>query len=453
MRSMTAKSMLLGVVALISAAAWSQAAPANSEQNDPNINIEDPMLTPPPISGWAYQVALDAERRPNTLNYGVVFSSAYSDNVFGAVGQGAISDISYSVWPTISLDASTSRRYWNFSYSPGFTFYQRTSSANQADQGASLEFQYRLSPHVTLDVRDTFSKSSSIFNQPSGGQSAVFGGTGGPNDSVIAPVANRMRNYGMFDLTYQYSANDMIGGGGMFGNLHYPDAGPNFGLWDSSAQGGSFFYTHRFSARHYVGAWYEYQHLMSFPNGLDAKTQTHSLFLFYSVFPTPRFSISVFGGPQRADIAEPALISSGIPAFAVRTWEPGAGASLAYQARRFSAALSYSHLVDESGGLISATRWDNASAAVRLQLTRNLAASLGGFYANNKILGDPPGAINGHSISGTVAVSRQIGNNLSVQAGYTRLRQNYAIPVIAAAPYMNRGFVSVAYTFTRPLGR
>lgn len=450
---MTSKLTCLGVMVLVSATAWAQVTATNAEQDAPNINTEDPMLTPPPISGWAYQVALDAEQRPNTVSYGVIFNSAYSDNAFAAIGRGAVSDISYSVWPTISLDASTSRRYWNFSYSPGFTFYQRTSSSNQADQGASLDFQYRLSPHVTLDVRDTFSKSSSIFNQPNGGQTDVFGGTGGPNDSVIAPVANRMRNYGIFDLTYQYSSDDMIGGGGMFGNLHYPEAGPNFGLWDSSAQGGSFFYTHRFSARHYLGAWYEYQHLMSFPDGLDAETQTHSAFVFYTFFPSPRFSLSVFGGPQRADITEPALVSSGLPAFAVRTWEPGAGASLAFQGRTLSAALSYSHLVDESGGLISATRWDNASVAVRFQLTRNLAASLGGFYANNKILGDPPGAVNGHSISGTVSVSRRIGDNFSVQAGYTRLRQNYAIPVIAAAPYMNRGFVSIAYTFTRPLGR
>ena len=34
------------------------------------------------------------------------------------------------------------------------------------DQNASINFQYRLSPHVTFSARDGFQKSSSVFNQP-----------------------------------------------------------------------------------------------------------------------------------------------------------------------------------------------------------------------------------------------------------------------------------------------
>jgi hypothetical protein len=45
-----------------------------------------------------------------------------------------VSDVSYSIWPTIALDETTSRLHWAISYAPGFTFYQRTSSRNEADQ-------------------------------------------------------------------------------------------------------------------------------------------------------------------------------------------------------------------------------------------------------------------------------------------------------------------------------
>ena len=106
----------------------------------------------------------------------MTFSSAYSDNVLGATGSnsGPVSDVSYSVWPTLALDETTTRLHWTLNYAPGFTFYQRTSSRNEADQNASIDFQYRLSPHVTFSAHDGFQKSSSVFNQPSLGSAGAF---------------------------------------------------------------------------------------------------------------------------------------------------------------------------------------------------------------------------------------------------------------------------------------
>ena len=88
----------------------------------------DRMLTPPPVSGEAYPVWLGSEERANYLRGGVTFNTAYSDNVLGATGTSPVSDLSYSVWPTISLDETTTRLHAALTYSPGFTFYQRTSA-------------------------------------------------------------------------------------------------------------------------------------------------------------------------------------------------------------------------------------------------------------------------------------------------------------------------------------
>ena len=49
--------------------------------------------------------------------------SAYSNNISGGGGSNPVSDMSYSIWPTLALDKTTSRLHLVLSYSPGFTFY------------------------------------------------------------------------------------------------------------------------------------------------------------------------------------------------------------------------------------------------------------------------------------------------------------------------------------------
>ena len=130
-------------------------------------NTDSRMMTPPPVSGQSYPQVPTSQERSNYLQAGVTFSTAYSDNILASAGSNSVSDEIYSVFPTLALNETTTRLHWTLTYAPGFTFYQHTSSLNQADQNASIDFQYRLSPHVTFSARDGFQKSSSVFNQPS----------------------------------------------------------------------------------------------------------------------------------------------------------------------------------------------------------------------------------------------------------------------------------------------
>ena len=193
------------------------------------------MLTPPPVSGAAYPVWLGSEERANYLRGGVTFNTAYSDNVLGATSATPVSDLSYSVWPTISLDETTSRLHAALTYAPGFTFLSAHQCYNEADQNLSLDLQYRLSPHVTVSLRDSFQKSSNVFNQPDQGLvGVVSGSTQAANDSVVAPLADRLSNNGNVGITYQFSLNAMVGASGIFTNLHYPDPAEVPGLYDAS---------------------------------------------------------------------------------------------------------------------------------------------------------------------------------------------------------------------------
>ncbi len=424
---------------------------------DTSVDANDVrMVTPPPVSGQTYPTTLTSEQRSNYLRGGVSFTGAYSDNAVGVNVNGhPVSDESYSIAPTLALDTTTSRTHFLATYAPGYTFYQHTNSRNEADQNASIEFQYRLSPHVTFSALDGFQKSSNVFNQPNFGLGGgVSGGAQGGNDSIVAPIADRLSNSGNVGLTYQYALNSMVGASGTFTNLHYPNPDQVPGLGDSSSQGGLAFYSLRVAKAHYIGATYEYQRLVAYPTAGQTETQTHAVFFFYTFYPTAKVSVSLFGGPQHSDTVQPALSGSS-PSLETRSWTPAAGASLGWQGLRTSMALSYNHVITGGGGLGGAVQFDAANASLRQQLTKRTAISVNGGYAQNNMLGMALlGQTNGHSLSGTLAVQQQFGPHVNVQAGYTRLHQSYSqVAVLAATPDTNREFVSISYEFSHALGR
>jgi hypothetical protein len=360
-----------------------------------------------------------------------------------------VGDESYSIWPTISLDETRSRFHLTLSYSPGYTFYQNTSSLNAANQNFAVGFKYRLSPHLTLSLRDSFQKTSSILNQvnPDSG-SPVSGAVFVPNNSVIAPIADVLTNNANATLTYQFSADGMIGASGTFTNLHYPNATQVPGLFDSSSMGGSAFYNYRLSAKNYIGATYQYQTFFSYLTGGQSETQTQSILLFYTLYFKPTLSLSLFGGPQYSNTQQLGLPSS-------QLWSPAAGASFGWQGKLTSAAVSYSQAISGGGGLVGAVHYYGVNGALRRQITRNLNASISASYANNQVLDALPGYNNsGHTVSGGASLQRQIGKNLNAGVQYTRVRQVYTdVPAISVVPDHNRIAGTISYQFSKALGR
>lgn len=441
----------LSFALLMAAPLWAQ---VDTNGTDPMDTSNDTrMLTPPPVSGQAYPTALGSEQRSNYLRYGVSFTSAYSDNSVG--GTTPVSDTSYSILPTVALDETTPTLHSVLTYSPGFTFYQRTTARDEADQNVSLNVNDRLSPHVTLTARDGFQKSSSVFNQLDYGSGGISGGSQGANDSVIAPISPFLRNSADVSVSYQFALNGMVGASGTFTNLHYYNSAEVLGLADSTTQGGSVFYSLRASRLHYFGVTYQYQRIVSSspPEG-QSETQTQAMLFYYTLYPTSRLSISVFGGPQHSSTVQPPLLGLSLPP--AIAWNPSIGGSFSWQGQLTNAALSYSHTISGGGGLNGAVHMDSANLSVRRQIARSLNASLSGAYAQNNVVGSPlfGGSNDGHSISCTGSLSKQFGEHISFQLGYSRLHQDYSgVQVLAATPDTNREFVSVSYQFSRPLGR
>lgn len=408
---------------------------------------EDRMATPTPVSSGGYSTDFAAETpRTNYLKAGLSLSAAYDDNIGAGIGT-RIKDQTYSIWPTIELDQTRSRLGWTLSYIPGFTFYQHTTSLDQADHNLSATLHYWLSPHVELKMREGFRKTSNVFNPTS--EQTLTGGPSGvievPNVSIIPPASEQTSNFSNIELTYQFGLNSMVGAKGTYSIQNYSQSLRSAGLFESQTAAGEVFYSHRLALKHYVGLTYQFQNLLTKPSIF--RTQTQSAVLFYTFMWAPGFSISVFGGPEyaqtRGDFA------------ALHTVTPLAGASVGWQRSRTSLAISFARRVSDGGGLPQALVSETGEASVRRQLAKRLSAGISGMYARNKALNPSlPGAASGHTAEGSAYLEQSLSDHASVQLGYSRLHQSYGtIAALSSFPDRNRVWVTLSFGLERPLGR
>src|SRR6476646_8881018 len=80
---------------------WAQVEPSAS--GGP-VGLDDThMMTPPPVSSESYPTSFGSETQSNFLAAGVIFTSAYVDNLMVGDTNSAISDVTYAILPTVNL--------------------------------------------------------------------------------------------------------------------------------------------------------------------------------------------------------------------------------------------------------------------------------------------------------------------------------------------------------------
>lgn len=425
-------------------------------QVSPVVLGGEAMRTPPPVSIEDYSTAIGLEERRNYLQGGISLGAAYDDNLLAGVGSEPVSDESYTIQPMVQLDQSNARMHQTYTYRPGFTFYQHTSARNESDHDLSGDFQYRLTPFVTVTANDTFRKSSNVFNGDIPGAGGVSGSGQTPVIPVVAPVANQLSNTAGAEITDQFGLNSMVGVSAVFANLHYGNSNQVLGLSNARSQGIAGFYNHRLAEDKYFGATYQYTRyvatISAVPNAQladSSTTSTNSLQFFFTMYLRPNLSFSLSGGPQHYEVSQLAVPSAG-------SWSPSATASVGWQKARFGLAAGYSRTVTGGGGLVGAYNANSGNLALRYAFARSWSAGASGNYVITKNVNaitavDNPG---GHTISATASVQHMFGEHLNLECGYTRLHQSYSnIAVVASNPDVNREYVSVSYQFSRPIGR
>ena len=439
----------LSLALLVAIPAWSQALPTATA--GPEIPEDEYRMPIPPIaSGEAFPTTTLSETRSNYLDAGLTFQPAYYDNLLAGTGTQPITDVGYSITPSIEFDQLTSRLHQIWTYHPVFTLYQKTTARNDWDQSAALDVQYRLSQHITVSGRDIFQKSSNVFNQAYSLAGAPI--TGAPPSTpadVVAPFADQVTNTASAEIAYQYDRNEMIGCGGTTSMFNYPNQAQSLGLYNSSSRGGSAFYSHRLFGTQYAGATYRYLRVLGQPVSGQLEIQTHALFFFYNASLGQRLTLSLAAGPQYYDYAQPPL-----PAY--KSLTPAVTGSMSWQGARTNFATSYSRSVTGGAGQLGALSSNTvyASAHWQLALTWSVGSTVSYALYKNVTPLSVSSSQGGHSISGSISLDHSLSDHFRTQLGYQRLHQTYnGIAAITANPDSDSAFISISYQFSRPLGR
>jgi hypothetical protein len=410
---------------------------------------ESGMMTPPPVSGMSYANTSSSDARSNYLNANVTISPAYINNVLPGAGSSPVGDFTYSILPSISFDRSAPRRMEQFSYSPSFNFYQKTTSLDSIDQNASAAFEYRFNPEVALSLGDNFSRISNVFDSSYVFSDSVTGSTLTPTPTVIAPFAQQMINIVNGVLSYQFGLNAMIGGGGSYTKFDFPNPADAAGLYNSNESGAEVFYNRRLSRAQYVGLDYNYGRILANPSNGAVETQVHTLRPFYTLYINRACSLSVSAGVDRTDATAPQAPES-------ISWSPSVVASAGWQGSRGNIAGSYAHTVTSGGGLLGVYKSNEMSVSGGWRLARTWTGDISANYTSiNSVTPLTVSSLTGgHTITVGGSVQHPIGERFSTSLQYQYLHENYgSIASIAADPDSNRVSFTFTYQFRKALGR
>jgi hypothetical protein len=413
-------------------------------------------LTPPAIaSGVRPPLTVGSEgERSNFISGTFQVTAAFDDNVLASTSD-QLSDFSYLFAPGIMFNQTRERWNWTFAYYPGFTINQHLSERNQSAHNLSLDLTYKLTPHVALQLRDSFEKTSDLFSGAfNNSYASESGQLQGPNRSLITPVALRTGNTSDASLSYQFSRSSMVGGGATYYFFNYDDvAGANgtpSTLIDTRSFTADGYYAHRFDNRQWLGMAYNFQRLMF---DFGGRTIIHRVLMFYSIPVASHLTLSLWAGPEYSTINPVSTITT--TTSPVSQWSPAGGAAFDWMGQRTGFRAGYVRRINDGGGLSGAVTMQQANASVRRQLSARWTGSLGVSYSTNDPLNDVLILTsNIQVLSANAGVGYRLTENLNLGLQYSRDRQQYldSIPPIGAAN-RNRVLVSLSYAFTRPLGR
>ena len=439
--------LVVGLGLSVNVAARAQVQPTAQGGPDPGNGAQ--MMTPALLTGVPYPNEAGADERQNYLTAAVATEAAYIDNVLPGSTAVPVADATVSIVPSFALNKSTSRQRETFSYSPNFTFYTPTSQLNSINHSANGAFQDRLTQHISLNLSDTFVRTSNVFEGSYPFSGGLNGSTQPPVAAAIAPFAEQLINNANAALTYQFSRDGMIGGGATFSEFRLPDSNRLTGLYDSDGNGASAFYARRFSQKQYVGLRYEYDRTLAYPPNSQFETQMQTAMAFYSVFFNRTFSLSAAAGPALVDIAQPQLPTA-------NSLSPSVVLGMGWQGLRGNLAVGFMRTVISGSGLLGADNSVGGDLSGGWKLNHTWNAGVSFNYAKIEPIqaNGLPVYQGGNSIAAEGTLGRTFGERFTMRFGYQRLHGDFTgIQLINADPDTDRGFVNVSYEFKKSLGK
>jgi len=382
--------------------------------------------------------------RSNYLRGGVNMGATYDDNPLLA-STGQVSNTSESIFPNIRIEESSSRMRWTLGYAGGLTVNQKITSENEGSHSLNFNSQYRLSPHVNLRVAENFSLTTGLFDAGTG---TGVSGSGGPNVSLLAPLATQRSSTTTVETNYHFALNDLVGASGSFYDLHFSNVPAGTQLTDSQTVSGSAFWLHRIFRGDWGGTSYRFDRI-TFNGG---ESRVHSFYAVDTLNLSHRFTLTGFVGPQYSE--NQGLLSATAP----NSWLVAGGAEGGWQSLRTSLSAGYSRSISDGGGVLGTVRLQNVHANFRRELVPGWAAALNVVHGTNQSLVLPPSssASSINLTSAGISLERNVGKSIGLRLGYNHdFQEQYFAPTATTSTLdasRNRFFVTLSYQWAKPLG-
>jgi hypothetical protein len=315
----------------------------------------------------------------------------------------------------------------------------------------NFDSQFRLSPHVNLRVAENFLLTTGLFDAGEG----TTTGAGGPNESLITPLATERSSTTTVETNYHFALNDLIGASGAFYDLHFSNqsvANQGSGtqplqLGDSQTASGSGFWLHRLFRDNWGGASYRFDRI-TFNGG---ESRVHSFYAVDTLKLSRHITMSAFVGPQYVE-NQGQLTTVG-PA---NGWSVAGGFDGGWQDMRTSLLGGYSRSVSDGGGIFGTVRLSNVHASFRREVFPGWAAGVNVLHGTNEALVLLPGSVENsiHLTSVGATLERNVGKSVGMRLGYTHdFQQEFpAAPNPELDASRNRFFVTLSYQWAKPLG-
>ncbi len=405
-------------------------------------------VIPSILGGKGFSGAFLSEmQRSNFLRGGLNIGATYDDNPL-LLSSGAESNTSETIFPNIKIEESTSRTRWELGYAGGWTINQNLTAENQGSHNLNFDSEFRLSPHVNLRVAENFSLTTGFFDAGTG---TGVPGSGGPNVSLLAPLATQRSSTTTVEANYHFALNDLVGASGSFYDLHFTNVPMGAELTDTQTASGSAFWLHRILRRDWAGVSYRFDRITFSPG--DGETRVHSFLVVNTLNLSSHITISAFIGPQYSE-NQGLVFGSVLPSS--NDWSTAGGAEAGWQDLRTSVSGGYSRTISDGGGVLGTVRLQNVYANFRRQIVPGWAVALNVLHGTNQSLTLPStsSATSVNLTSAGIALERNVGKSFGFRMGYSHdfQEQMFGNPLPTLDAHRNRYFVTLSYQWAKPLG-
>ncbi len=393
---------------------------------------------------------LSEMERSNYLRGGINVGATYDDNPL-LLSTGTESNTSETIFPNLRIEESTSRMRWSLGYAGGVTVNQKITSENQGSHNLNFDSQFRLSPHVNLRVAEAFSLTTGFFDAGNGGE--VVPGSGGPNASLITPLATQRSSLTTVETNYHFALNDLIGASGSFYDLHFTNVPTGTQLTDSQTASGTAFWLHRVFRGDWGGLSYRFQRITSNPG--NSETRVHSFNAVDTLSLSNHFTLTGFVGPQYSE--NQGLVYGTTQPTQSSGWSASFGAEGGWQNERTGVSAGYSRSISDGGGVLGAVRLQAVHGALRRELVPGWAVLLSASHGTNDsfTVSSQTSASSINLTSAGISLERNVGKSIGLRLGYSHdFQEQLGLP--APTPtldaHRNRFFVTLSYQWAKPLG-